>query len=164
MSLLPNATGILAPGSLRCPLSLSMQLPLACPLPPPAHRLIQFLVGALHKHDLIFTKANARHVEQWVELVVRFYLHDHTTAQRRKTYAHLQAHQAHVKSSIDAVFRFEAILRNNKRTERMVQGETALLGEWKTLEQHLRSLGARKERRRGGGVAGGRVRTPSRRR
>ena len=125
-----------------------MQLPLACPLPPAAHRLIQFLVGALHKHDLIFTKANARHVEQWVELVVRFYLHDHTATQRRKTYTHLQAHQAHVKSSMDAVFRFEAILRNNKRTERMIRGEKTLLSEWKTLEQHLRSLGARKERRR----------------
>ena len=148
MSLLPNATGILAPGSLRCPLSLSMQLPLACPLPPAAHRLIQFLVGALHKHDLIFTKANARHVEQWVELIVRFYLHDHTATQRRKTYTHLQAHQGHVKSSMDAVFRFEAILRNNKRTERMIRGEKTLLSEWKTLEQHLRSLGARKERRR----------------
>ena len=149
MSLLPNAIGILTPGQLRCPLSPSMQLPLTCPLPSAAHRLIQFLVGALHKHDLIFTKANARHVEQWVELVVRFYLHDHTTAQRRKTYTHLQAHQMHVKSSIDAVFRFEAILRNNKRTEQMIRGETALLSEWKTLEQHLRSLGARKERRRG---------------
>ena len=151
MSLLPNENCILAPGSLRCPLSLSMQLPFVCPLPPAAHHFIQFLVGALHKHDLIFTKANTRHVEQWIELIVRFYLHDQTTAQRRKTYAHLQAHHAHVKNSIDAVFRFEAILRNNKRTEKMIQGEKTLLKEWKTLEQHLRLMGTRKERRRGGG-------------
>ena len=48
---------------------------------------------------------------------MRFYLHDHTAAQRRKTYAHLQAHQAHVKSSIDAVFRFEAILRKGGLAE-----------------------------------------------
>ena len=129
-------------------LSLSMQQTPAFLLPLHAHRLIQFIVGALHKHDLIFTKANARHVEQWVELLVRFYLHDHTAVQRRKTYKHLQVHHTHVKSSMDATFRFEAILRNNKRTERMVEGETALLRDWKSLEHHLRSLGTRKDRRR----------------
>lgn len=118
---------------------LSVALPSSCTLPPSAHHIITFLIGALHKHDLIFTKANARHIDQWIELIVRFYLHDSNGVQRKKTHVHLKVHHEHVKNSIDAVFRFESILKNNKQSEQMVKGEEGIRNAWLTLEEHLRA-------------------------
>lgn len=125
---------------------LSVALPSSCTLPSSAHDLITFLISALHKHDLIFTKANVRHIDQWIELVVRFYLHDYTCVQRKKTHIHLKVHHEHVKNSIDAVFRFEHILKNNKQSEKMAKGEELIQSAWYTLEQHLQILVTNRQR------------------
>jgi hypothetical protein len=102
-------------------------------VPPSAHALVRFYVAALHKHDILFTKANASHVEQWVELVVRLYLHDRTRGDRRRTVARLRQHEPHVKSSMDAVFRFEAILRNKPASDAAKAREAGLHECWSVL-------------------------------
>ena len=147
LSLLLNTNGILAFYFIVTDFHmLSVKLPSSCTLPPSAHHIIRFLISALHKHDLIFTKANARHIDQWIELIVRFYLHDCNNVQRKKTHVHLKVHQEHVKNSIDAVFRFESILKNNKQNEQMIQCEEVIRSAWRTLEQHLRTLVINRQR------------------
>lgn len=147
LSLLPNTNGILAFYVIifNSPMP-SVALPSSCSLPPSAHTIIRFLISALHKHDLIFTKANTRHIDQWIELIVRLYLHDCNCTQRKKTHVHLKVHHEHVKNSIDAVFRFESILKNNKRNEQMVNSEEAIHNAWLILEQHLKTLVANRQR------------------
>lgn len=125
---------------------ISVALPSSCTLPPSAHQIITFLISALHKHDLIFTKANARHIDQWIELVVRFYLHDCTCIQRKKTYIHLKVHHEHVKNSINAIFRFENILKNNKQSKQIVNGEKNIQSACSALEQNLQNLVTNQQR------------------
>jgi hypothetical protein len=118
-------------------------------LPPSAHALVRFYVAALHKHDILFTNANASHVEQWVELVVRLYLHDRTRGDSRRTVARLRQHEPHVKSSMDAVFRFEAILRNNHATDAAKAREAELRECWPVLNadvERVESTPAKKYR------------------
>ena len=103
-----------------------------------AHRLLWFLTSSLHRHDLIYTSTNRHHVEQWVELVVRFYLYDRTKRDRRATYKLLQRHHEHVWKSAVTVFGFEQVLRSTQ-TPQMQAHEAQLHTCWNELTADIRA-------------------------
>lgn len=118
-------------------------------VPPHAHRLILFLSTALYRHDLIFTQTNRHHVEQWLELVARYYLFDRSATERRCTWKMVQKHHTHVWKNAEAVIQFEQILRN-KKTAQMQRHEDQLREDWKTLTtEWRRNRRARTQKRSG---------------
>ena len=116
--------------------------PTTPPLPDCAHRLLLFFTTALHRHDLIFTDTNRHHVEQWVELLARFYLYDTTPATRHATYTLLQRHHTHVWKNAQAVMSFEQLLRHT-RTPKMAAFEQQLHNDWTALTRDLRQRSKR---------------------
>lgn len=105
--------------------------------------MVQLVTAALYKHEIIFTDAHTHHLEQWVELIARYYLYDRTTAERRLTHSRIRKHHGHVWKSILAVYEFEALLKPPTATPRApapaALPDNRVLGDWSTLTQHLRT-------------------------
>ena len=79
-------------------------------VPPFAHILNIFFAVALYKHEVLFSSANQRKIEQWIEANARLYLHDKTAAQRKSTLQWLIKHRECVWKNAEALFSFEGIL------------------------------------------------------
>ena len=81
-------------------------------IPPHVRRLMIFVSVALHKHVILFSKANQKKLEQWVESVARLHMYDRTAAHRKATTRWLCKSKDDVWKSVQAVFSFESIVRD----------------------------------------------------
>jgi hypothetical protein len=107
-------------------------------IPSDAHQLILFFSTSLHIHDTIYTKHPKRNVEQWLELVVRFYIHDKNKSDKRGTYAMLKRLQPRVHDMIAHAFQFEGLLHRSKK-ESLPAHEAKLKQHWHALYQNMSS-------------------------
>ena len=106
-------------------------------LPPEcAHKLIKFFTSSLYMQDTIYTKTSRHNTEQWIELVVRFYLYDVTKKQKHTTYQHLKKLQSKVHEMIKCAFQFEELLHQQK-TESKKKFEKDILKQWSLLYDNM---------------------------
>ena len=82
-------------------------------IPSSAHRCVVFLTSSQHRHEVVFTEKNLVGLEQWVEWLVRFYLHDRTAAARAATRRRLLTNRGFIDDVIKAVFDFERCLMHD---------------------------------------------------
>jgi len=108
-------------------------------------RCLSFLTVALYRHGVLITTSNRQHIEQWVELIVRFFFYDTTTLQRHKTYKQIQRHHSHVFKNAEAVMGFERVIRN-QWTDTMKTHEQQFRKDWSALSSLLRSASRRQRR------------------
>jgi hypothetical protein len=125
-------------------------------IPLDAHKLILFFSTSLYTHDTIYTKHPKRNVEQWLELVVRFYIHDKTKGDKRGTYTMLKRLQPRVHDMIGHAFRFEGLLHHSKR-ESLPAHEAKLKQHWHALYQSMSSEVSHRNRNASKRTAGRRV-------
>ena len=101
-------------------------------VPEEAHRIVIFLAAALHKHTIIFTKANYRTIEQWIELVIRLFLYDRTKLQRKRTVDLLKRDAPAILQNIRSIFNFERILVESQ-DDVMKREEKEVMRVWTQL-------------------------------
>ena len=113
-----------------------MKPPPRLPIPEHAHRLNVFFSVALYKHDVLFSTANQKKIEQWLEATVRLYLHDRTPAQRKATMRWLEKNRAFIWKNAEALFSFEGII-HEKVTEHMKTQEKAITEAWSAFNESI---------------------------
>ena len=101
-------------------------------VPRHVHTLNIFLASALYKHSILFSRTNQKKLEQWIESVVRLYVHDRTRTQRLTTLRWMHKQKTCVWKSIEAVFSFESIIHDALPT-RMAHEEGAVSKAWRAL-------------------------------
>lgn len=110
-------------------------------LPSHVHQLNIFFSVALYKHEVLFSVSNQKKIEQWIEAVVRLYLHDRTRAQRRVTMQWLDKNRACVWKNAEALFSFEGIIHTTV-TQKMKDQESAVGKAWERFYKDIdRALG-----------------------
>lgn len=109
-------------------------------VPLEAHRIIKFITSAMYRHGMILTESNRHHLEQWTELIARFYLYDTTSTERRSTYRLMRRHHTKVWKNIEAIIRFELLVRNTKKPSTKIDAfEEELQADWMSLTNALRT-------------------------
>ena len=122
-------------------------------IPASAHRCVVFLTSSQHRHEVVFTEKNLVGLEQWVEWLVRFYLHDRTAAARAATRRRLVTNRGFIGDVIKAVFDFERILMHDGDNDEHLNAQERRMGEVVTrtfaeLERTPVVQGGRGKRRR----------------
>lgn len=84
-------------------------------LPHYAHELITVFVGSQIKHDIIYTRANRKKVDDWLQSVVTFYrsrggVKRRTSSALHRTIAVLQKNELELRRIIEMIVSFEGIL------------------------------------------------------
>ena len=102
-----------------------------------AHKLILFLSSSLFMQDTIYTKLSKRNTEQWIELVVRFYIHDKYLHEKKHTYTLLKKLQSKVHDMIQCAFQFEQLLHQSSRSKVKKERERQIEQDWKLLYDDL---------------------------
>ena len=105
-------------------------------IPPYVHTLTMFFSAALYKHAVLFSKINYKKTEQWIESVVRIYLHDKSILQKKTTLVWLQKNRGIVWKNAEAIFSFEGIIHNKLSTNHKKE-EQQLLSAWNLFYEHL---------------------------
>lgn len=115
-------------------------------IPDYAHRLIKFLTASLYIQDTIYKKASKNYTEQWVELVVRFYIYDACFNAKRSTFDLLKKLKCKVFEMIKCAFQFERLLRSTKPTDKIRAAEKRMEQDWNTLYEQMAKQVKRKSR------------------
>ena len=115
-------------------------------LPDYAHELVKFFSSSLYMQDTIFTKNSKRNTEQWIELVVRFYIYDITEKQKNTTYQHLKKLQSKVYEMMNCAFQFEQLLHQHK-TEQKRMHEKQIVEQWSILYYNMSKNILRKKKK-----------------
>lgn len=105
-------------------------------IPDYAHNIIVFLTSSLYLQDTIYTKQSKKNTEQWIELVVRFYLYDKHLNEKQNTFTMLKKLKNKVHEMIICAFQFEHLLHQTK-TEKMKHLEIKIEQEWKTIYDQM---------------------------
>ena len=83
-------------------------------LPHYVHEMITVVVGSQIKHDIIYTRANRKKVDDWLQSVVKFYrtsgVKRRSSSARHRTIAVLQKHELEMRRIIEMIVSFEGIL------------------------------------------------------
>ena len=91
-------------------------------LPHYVHELITVFVGSQIKHDIIYTRANRKKVDDWLQSVVKFYrssgVKRRSSSARHRTIAVLQKHELEMRRIIEMIVSFEGILTPPPSTTR----------------------------------------------
>lgn len=91
-------------------------------LPHYAHELITVFVGSQIKHDIIYTRANRKKVDDWLQCAVKFYrtsgVKRRSSSARHRTIAVLQKHELEMRRIIEMIVSFEGILTPPPSTKR----------------------------------------------
>jgi hypothetical protein len=98
-------------------------------LPKHAHALNIFFSVALYKHEVLFSVANQKKIEQWLEASVRLYLHDRTAPQRKATMRWLEKNRECIWKNAEALFSFEGIIHETV-SDRMKKHERHVTDAW----------------------------------
>lgn len=115
-------------------------------LPDYAHELVKFFSSSLYMQDTIFTKNSRRNTEQWIELVVRFYVYDTTKKQKNTTYQQLKKLQSKVYEMMKCAFQFEGLLHQHK-TEQKIIHEKEIVKQWSLLYDNMSKSILRKKKK-----------------
>lgn len=83
-------------------------------VPENAHTCVVFLTSSQIRHEIVFTDKNLQGLEQWIELLIRFYLYDRTHKARLATKSLLIDNREFISDIIKSVFDFERILFRNE--------------------------------------------------
>ena len=100
-----------------------------------------FLGIALYKHTILFSTANQKRLEQWIESSTRMYLHDHHVKQREATAQWLLKNRSAAWKSIEAVFSFESIIQEADTTDVRTRQENEIIAAWERLYADLKQYG-----------------------
>ena len=80
-----------------------------------AHQLITLLLGSQVKHDIIYTRANRKRVEDWLHSVVKFYRYEYKQrCTRSRAMMMLQRNEEELRRIIEMIISFENILTTPK--------------------------------------------------
>ena len=92
-----------------------------------------FVHRSYTKHPIL---ENYKKTEQWIESVVRIYLHDKSILQKKTTLVWLQKNRGIVWKNAEAIFSFEGIIHNKLSTNHKKE-EQQLLSAWNLFYEHL---------------------------
>ena len=114
-----------------------------------AHNVIVFMTASLYMQDTIYTKISKQNTEQWIELVVRFYIHDTHLIEKQNTFRLLKKLKHKVHEMMLCAFQFEQLLHCSK-TDKMKKNQQKLEQDWKLLyEQMLKNTKQQSKRKKG---------------
>ena len=108
-------------------------------LPKYVHKLNIFFSVALYKHEVLFSLANQKKIEQWIEAAARLYLHDKTDSQRRLTANWLLKNKSFVWKNAEALFSFEGII-HTKISPAMKKQEAEIIKAWESFYVDLEKI------------------------
>jgi hypothetical protein len=108
-------------------------------LPKHVHTLNIFFSVALYKHEVLFSLANQKKIEQWIEASARLHLHDKTVPQRHLTAQWLSKNKSFVWKNAEALFSFEGII-HNKISPTMKKQEAEIIAAWDSFYVDIENI------------------------